>query len=153
VYIAREDLDRLCQSPVRFDALVAEEEQACVLVKTVTGADPGVAEQRATRAWPPHLPGELVIALTGQAASVLLRRKGIIAEDWRGHGVRIRDARFSATVLVGETFWTRVEIERTRRLGEKLYVQFRFRMWKLGDDGEEIETYRSAQDAMFFPGS
>jgi hypothetical protein len=153
MYVTREALDPFCQSPVSFDALVAEEERSCVLVKTVAAHDPGVAEQRSTERWPHHLPGDLVIGLTGQAAYILLRRRGMISGDWRGHGVRIRDARFSATVLVGETFWTRVAIERTRRMGEKLYVQFRFRMWKLGPDGEEIETYRSAQDAMFFPGS
>jgi len=151
-HISRDELDRLGQSPVHFDALVAEEDGACVFVKTVTLADPGVAEQRVTPLWPHHLPGELVISLTGQAANVLLRRKAIIAEDWRGHGVRIREARFSAPVLLGEQFWTRVEIVRVRRLGEKLYGQFRFRMWKLGPDGAEIETYRSEQDAIFFAG-
>src|SRR5215470_6620041 len=139
MYVTREDLDPFCQSPVSFDALVEEDERACVLVKTLGEGDPGVGAQRPTAAWPHHLPGELVIGLTGQAADILLRRNGMISGDWRGHGVRIRDARFSATVLVGETFWTRVEIERVRRLGEKLYVQFRFRMWKLGPDGEEIE--------------
>jgi hypothetical protein len=153
MYISREELDPLCQSPLHFDALVAEEDQACTLVKTVRLDDPGVAEQRATALWPHHLPGDLVIALTGQAAAVLLRRRGIISAGWRGHGVRIRDARFSAPVLIGEKFWTRVEIERARRFGEKLHVRFRFRMWKVGPDGTEIETYRSEQDAMFFPGS
>ena len=152
-HVPRAELDRLCQSPVHFDALVAEEENACVFVKTVRLDDPGVADQRITPLWPHHLPGELVISLTGQAAYILLLRRGIIAEGWRGHGVRIRDARFSASVLLGETFWTRVEVARVRRLGAKRYVQLRYRMWKLGPDGREIETYRSEQDAMFFPGA
>jgi hypothetical protein len=153
MWVPRDDLDRLCQAPVHFDALVAEEENACVLVKTLTMADAGVAAQRVTPKWPHHLPGELVIALTGQAANIALRRKGIVGPDWRGHGVRIRDARFRAPVLVGERFHTRVEIARVRRLADdKIYVQLRYRMWKLAADGAEIETYRSEQDAVFFRG-
>lgn len=152
MYVPREQLDPLCQSPVLFDALVEEEDGAAVFVKTVTMDDPGVATQRVAPAWPHHLPGDLVIALTGQAASVALRRRGVIDEGWRGHGVRIQDARFSAPVLVGEQFYTRVEIGRVRRIGRSLHIRFRFRMWKCGSDGEEIETYRSQQDAVFFPG-
>jgi hypothetical protein len=151
-YVGREGLDPLCQSPVLFDALIGEEENAFLFVKTVSPDDPGVASQRVTERWPHHLPGELVIALTGQAGVIAMRRKGLIDGTWRGHGVRIRDARFSAPVLVGERFYTRVEILRARRLGEVLHVRYRFRMWKEGVDGLEIETYRSEQDAMFFPG-
>jgi hypothetical protein len=151
-YVPRGELDPLCQSPVLFDALVAEDGDACVFVKTLTMDDPGVAEQRVTPSWPHHLPGDLVIALTGQAAAVALRRKGIVPAGWRGHGVRIRDARFSAAVLVGERFFTRVDIARLRRVGGNLYAQLRFRMWKHDEDGNEVETYRSQQDAMFFAG-
>ncbi len=150
--MAREALDRLCQSPVNFDALVGEDEGACVFVKTVTRDDPGVADQRVTPRWPHHLPGELVIALTGQAGMLALRRHGLIEAGWRGHGVRITDARFSAPVLLGERFFTRVDIARTRRLRGSLHVRFRFRMWKPGPEGAEVETYRSEQDAIFFPG-
>ena len=91
--VPREDLDRLTQAPALFDALVAEEGGACVFEKTVTLDDPGVAEQRITPAWPHHLPGELTIALTGQAGVVAAHRAGLIADGWRGHGVRIVDAR------------------------------------------------------------
>ena len=150
--LPREALDPLCQSPVLFDALVGEEENACVFRKTVTLSDPGVQAQRVTPHWPHHLPGELVIALTGQAAMLALQRKQIIDSTWRGHGVRIRDARFSAPVLVGEVFYTRVEIVRVRRLAEKKHVRCRFRMWKNGMEGQPIETYRSEQDAIVFPG-
>lgn len=152
MHVSREQLDPLCQSPVLFDALIAEEDGAAVFVKTLTMDDPGVATQRVTPGWPHHLPGDLVIALTGQAAAVALRRRGVIDEGWRGHGVRIRDARYSAPVLLGERFFTRVEIGRVRRLGNNLYIHFRFRMWKLDPIGNEIETYRSQQDAVFFPG-
>lgn len=152
MFVPRQQLDPLCQSPVLFDALIAEEENAAVFEKTVTMDDPGVATQRVTPSWPHHLPGDLVIALTGQAAAVTLRRSGVIGDGWRGHGVRIRDARYSAPVLVGERFYTRVEIGRVRRIGRSLHVQLRFRMWKSDPDGAEIETYRSQQDAVFFPG-
>jgi hypothetical protein len=152
LYLGRDDLDPLCQSPVLFDALIGEDENAFLFVKTVTRDDPGVASQRVTERWPHHLPGELVIALTGQAGVIAMRRKGLIDATWRGHGVRIRDARFSAPVLVGERFYTCVEILRTRRLGEVVHVRYRFRMWKEGADSREVETYRSEQDAMFFPG-
>ena len=150
--MGREELDPLCQSPVLFDALIGEEDNACVFVKTVTRDDPGISMQRVTPQWPHHLPGELVIALTGQAGVIAVRRKGLIDASWRGHGVRIREARFSAPVLLGERFYTRVEIVRARRLGELLHVRYRFRMWKDGAEGGEVETYRSEQDAMFFPG-
>lgn len=150
--IPRAALDPLGQSPILFDALIAEDEQSCLFRKVVTLDDPGVREQRTTPRWPHHLPGELYIALTGQAAVVFMRRRGLIEEGWRGHGVRIRDARFSAPVLLGETVFVRAELLRTRRLRDSLHTQFAFRMWKAGSDGGEIEVYRSAQDAMFFPG-
>jgi hypothetical protein len=151
VRVSREELDRLTHAPVRFDALVAEDDHGCVFEKTVTLDDPGVAEQRTTPAWPHHLPGELVIALTGQAGLIAAHRRRLIGEDWRGHGVRIVDARFSAPVLVGERFFTRVDVGRVRRVGASLHVQFRFRMWKPDGDGREVETYRSEQHAIFFP--
>jgi hypothetical protein len=151
VYVSREHLDALGQSPVLFDALVREEETALVFAKTVSLDDPGVRAQRVTPGWPHHLPGELTIALTGQAGVIALRRRGLIDGTWRGHGVRIRDARFPAPVLVGETFFMRVEVGRVRRVGRSLHVGFRFRAWKRGPDGGEIETFRSEQDAIFFP--
>jgi hypothetical protein len=153
VHVPREDLDALAQVPVLFDALVAEGESACTFRKTVTRDDPGIASQRTTPRWPHHLPGELIIALTGQAGVIAMRRQGVVPEGWRGHGVRIRDARFSASVLVGETFLTRVEVGRVRRLGDNVFVSFRFRMWKHDTAGREIEVFRSEQDAMFFPGA
>ncbi|HWP67243.1 MAG TPA: hotdog fold domain-containing protein [Candidatus Limnocylindria bacterium] len=149
--ILRAALDRWTHAPALFDALVAEDGNAFVLEKTVRPDDPGVAQQRVTPAWPHHLPGELTIALTGQAGFIACHRKGLIEDGWRGHGVRIVDARFSAPVLLGETFYTRVEIGRVRRIGQSIHVQFRFRMWKPDGAGGEIETYRSEQHAIFFP--
>jgi hypothetical protein len=118
----------------------------------VTEQTEGLAAQRVLPHWPHHLPGETVISLTGQAACVLLRRRGIIDEGWRGHGVRIRDARYSASVDLGETAWMRVELGRVRRLRGSLHVQFHFRMWKRDASGNDIETFRSEQDAIFFSG-
>ena len=151
VRVERHELDLLTHAPTRFDALVEEDERGCVFEKTVTMDDPGVAEQRVTPAWPHHLPGELVIALTGQAGFIAARRRGLIGDGWRGHGVRIVDARFSAPVLVGERMWARVDVGRVRRLGGSVHVQFRFRMWKAGAAGDVVETYRSEQHAIFFP--
>src|SRR5262249_13698008 len=141
--VSREELDRFTHAPVRFDALVGEENGAYVFEKTVTMDDPGVSEQRVTPSWPHHLPGELTIALTGQAGIIAMARAGHIGEGWRGHGVRITEARFSAPALVGETFFTRVEIVRTRRLGTSVHARFHFRMWKIDAEGREIETYKS----------
>jgi hypothetical protein len=151
--VPRSELDALCLWPVLFDALIAEDDHALVFRKTVTRDDPGVAGQRATPLWPHHLPGDLIIALTGQAGVIAMRRKGVIDERWCGHGVRIRDARFPASVLIGETCYLRTEIGRIRRLRGSVHASFRFRMWKHGPDGKEIEVYRSEQEAMFFPGS
>jgi hypothetical protein len=151
VLVPARELDRLTHVPVRFDALVAEDERAFVFAKTVTRDDPGVAEQRVTPSWPHHLPGELVIALTGQAGMIAMHRAGLVGDGWRGHGVRIVDARFSAPVLLGETFFTRVDIARVRRVGQSVHAQLRFRMWKRDAAGGEIETYRSEQHAIFFP--
>jgi hypothetical protein len=164
VYVARDELDGLTPTPVLFDALIWEDTgrgfssqqgasaSAFVLVKTLTMDDPGVAEQRTSDRWPHHLPGDVVILLTGQAGTIAMRRLGLIDEGWRGHGVRIRDARFSAPVLLGERFFTRAEVGRVRRWQTSLHVRFDFRMWKLSPSGDEIETFRSRQDAMFFPG-
>lgn len=152
MHIPRVEIDSLSPSPVLFDALVGQEAAACVFVKTLLPDDPGVKQQRVTARWPHHLPGELVIGLTGQAACIALCRLGLIDPSWRGHGVRITEARYSAMVLLGETFFTRVEVLRTRKLRDSLHVRLRYRMWKHGDDGGEIETYRSQQDAIFFPG-
>ena len=152
VHVPREELDRLAPMPVLFDALVGEDEGTCVFVKTLTLDDPGVARQRTSPRWPHHLPGELVIGLTAQAGCVALCRLGLTDPSWRGHGVRIVDARFPAPVLLGEQFFTRVDVVRARRLLGSLHVRLHYRMWKHGPDGAEIETYRSAQDAIFFPG-
>lgn len=150
--ILRAELDPLAPMPVLFDALVEQSETGCTFEKTLGLDDPGVAQQRTTPSWPHHLPGELVIGLTGQAACIALRRLGVIDAGWRGHGVRITEARFSAPVLLGETFWTRVEIVRRRRLHGSIHVRLRYRMWKRDGAGAEVETYRSEQDAIFFPG-
>ncbi len=152
LYVPRDELDPVGQSPILFDALTAEDDNVVVFRKVLVRSDPGVSSQRVTPQWPHHLPGDLIIALTGQAGIIATRRMGLIAEGWRGHGVRIRDARFSAPVLVGEAFYTRVEVVRTRKLRGNIYASFRFRMWKHAPDGREIETFRSEQDAMFFPG-
>ena len=150
--IGRDEIDRLGFVPILFDALIEEQQDAVVFRKTLRLEDPGVSAQRVLPRWPHHLPGELIIALTGQAAVVALRRKGLIGDDWRGHGVRITDARFSAPVLLGETFYTRVEIGRLRRLRHSLHARLRFRMWKPDTATDEIEVFHSQQDAMFFPG-
>jgi hypothetical protein len=149
--VPRHELDPLSPMPVLFDALIEEHEAGCVFEKTLTIDDPGVREQRTTAKWPHHLPGELVIGLTGQAACVFLRRRGVIDATWRGHGVRITDARYSAMVLLGERFFTRLTVLRMRRLGSSLHLRLAYRMWKLDADGGEVETYRSQQDAIFFP--
>ena len=65
--------------------------------------------------------------------------------------MRITDARYSAPVLLGERFFTRLTLLRTRRLRDSLHLRLAYRMWKLAADGSEIETYRSQQDAIFFP--
>lgn len=152
--IPREELDPLGQSPIHFDALVQEDldEGVFVFRKRITLDDPGVADQRTTPRWPHHLPGELVIGFTGQAGTIALHRKGLIEVGWRGHGVRINDARFSASVLIGETVYVQARLKRARKLGGSIHVRFAFRMWKHGEDGAEIETYASEQDAIFFPG-
>lgn len=152
LHVPRAELDRLAQAPVLFDALIGENDKACILEKTLSLDDPGVAQQRVTPRWPHHLPGELVIGLTGQAGCIALARLGMIDASWRGHGVRIMNARFSAPVLLGEQFFTRVEIVRARRMLGSLHVRLRFRMWKHDAEGAEVETYRSEQDAIFFPG-
>lgn len=152
IYVPRAELEALAPMPVLFDALVFQDETACVFVKRVTLDDPGVAQQRTSPSWPHHLPGELVIALTGQAAFVAVCRLGLVDPSWRGHGVRIVDARYSAPVLLGEEFFTRVEVDRARRLLGRLHIRFNYRMWKAGADSAEVETYRSQQDAIFFPG-
>ena len=151
LHVPRSELDPLGQSPVLFDALIEEDEQGCVFEKTLTIDDPGVRDQRTTPKFPHHLPGELVIGLTGQAAAVFVRRRGLIDDTWRGHGVRISEARYSAPVLLGERFFTRLTVVRQRRIGGSLHLRLAYRMWKLGADGGEIETYRSQQDAIFFP--
>lgn len=151
IHVGRAELDPFCPTPVLFDALVAEDDSGLVFLKTLAADDPGVGLQRTSPNWPHHLPGDVVIALTGQAGIIAMHRRGLIGPEWRGHGVRIQDARYSAPVLVGESFFTRVDVVRVRRWRESLHARFRFRMWK-ESDGVEVETFRSQQDAMFFPG-
>jgi hypothetical protein len=150
--VPRAALDAEAQSPLFFDALIAEDDTSCTFAMTPTMELAGVRAQRTTPRWPHHLPGEQVISLTGQAAGVLLRRRGQIDAGWRGHGVRIVEARFSAPVLIGERVFIRAELLRARRLRGSLHVRFAFRMWKLDASGAEVETFRSQQDAIFFPG-
>ena len=133
IYVGAADLDRLTPTPVLFDALIEDGEAGLVFVKNLTLEDPGVRQQRVSPGWPHHLPGDVVIALTGQAGIIAMHRRGLIDHGWRGHGVRIQEARYSAPVLVGERFFTRVEIVRARRWHANLHTRFRFRMWKIGD--------------------
>ena len=150
--VSKRELDPAAQSPLFFDALIAEDATSCTFEMTPTLDLPGVREQRVSARWPHHLPGEQVISLTGQTGGVLLRRRGLIEANWRGHGVRISEARFSAPVLIGERFYIRAELLRSRRLRDSLHCRFAFRMWKLDASGAEVETFRSQQDAIFFPG-
>ena len=89
IYVAAADLDHLTPTPILFDALIEESESGLVFVKTLTLECPGVGEQRVATSWPHHLPGDVVIALTGQAGIIAMHRRGLIGADWRGHGVRI----------------------------------------------------------------
>jgi Tfp pilus assembly protein PilV len=73
--LSRDELDRLTHAPSRFDALVAEDEAAACFEKTVTMTTPACGAAR-DAGWPHHLPGELVIALTGQAGFIVARRRG-----------------------------------------------------------------------------
>ena len=88
--LLRAELDRWTHAPALFDALIAEDADGVTLEKTVRADDPGVAEQRTTPSWPHHLPGELTIALTGQAGFIACHRKRLIQDGWRGHGVSRR---------------------------------------------------------------
>jgi hypothetical protein len=134
VYVDRVDLDPLCPTPVLFDALIAEDECGLVFVKALSADEPGVSLQRVSPNWPHHLPGDVAIALTGQAGIIAMHRRGLIGPTWRGHGVRIQDARYSAPVLVGERFFTRVDIVRAPLA--KACVRFRFRMWRRAAGGD-----------------
>ena len=48
LYVPRVELDALAQSPVLFDALIAEDDTSLTFEKMVTRNDPGVASQRVT---------------------------------------------------------------------------------------------------------
>jgi hypothetical protein len=66
-------------------------------------------------------------ALIGEDGAAYLFEKTVRMNDpgkgWRGHGVRITEARFSASVPVGETLFTRVEIVCARRLRGHVYAR------------------------------
>lgn len=150
--LTRSQMEPLYQAELHLDEAVQEGPNWMVFRKTVHMDDPFIRGQKAVPPeFPHHYAGENFISMTGESAYVMLRHKGILPDGWRGHGTRIRDAIFRASVLVGEDLWVRVELQRHRKLGGRLFATFKFHMWKLDASGQEVVCYESVQDAAFFP--
>ena len=151
VILSHEQMVPMYQAELHLDAAVAEGEDYMVFTKVPSMKDPFVAGQKVRLPeFPHHYAGENYISLTAQSGSIVLHRMGLIDENWRGHGTRIRHAVYRATVLLGETLYVRAHILKHRMLWNRLFVTCAFEMWKLESDGSKVVCYESEQEAVFF---
>jgi len=125
-----------------------------------TKSFPLVAEQRNQDViHPPHLPGAVIIHLTGMvgllAAQILLDIR--FGEGWSGYGSRIHKAEFKRLVKLGPPVLLEGRITSDRRRGNMAIVRYEFRFTQEGHlfyFGDQTAVYRyfgKAPDRDGFP--
>jgi len=107
-------------------------------------AHPLVLAQRSWPNQPKHVPGAVMVQITGtlgniHAVCVLGLR---MSEGWVGFGTHIHEARFRGLGQLGPALRCELSVERVRRLAGSIFVTYAF---DLSQDGRPI--YRSRQSA------
>lgn len=126
-----------------------------VLVRTDTDRlGPFVAAQVVRRGHPKHVPGAVMVQLTGTLGS-LHAVYGLGLTGHVGYGTNIRGARFPGLGRIGPPMWAEGVCTRVRRLRGRVFIDYAFTYWQTADDridGERTVIYTSEQSAIWMPG-
>jgi hypothetical protein len=106
-----------------------------------------VDAQRPWEGHPKHVPGAVVIQMTGTLANLhafyALGLRG--SEGWTGYGVVIKRARFHRLGKIGPDVIARLEVTKTRQFAGKRFISYAFRFEQEGE-----LFYRSDQTAVWY---
>ncbi|MBW2253363.1 MAG: hypothetical protein JRI25_02045 [Deltaproteobacteria bacterium] len=126
------------------DVEFVPEEKRLVAVCDTTRLGPLVAAQRPWPGHERHLPGAIIIQITGTLgqlyASYVLGMKA--TDGWVGYGTHIHDARFQKMGRIGPPVLCHAHLKMHRGVAGTMFTRFEIRFEQ---EGEEI--YRSEQTA------
>lgn len=114
-----------------------------------TRLGPLVDAQRESPGHPRHVPGAVMVQITGTLGSlhavyVLGLRP---SEGWSGFGTHVKGARFPSLGRIGPPMEVELRASRIRRLRGRTFAEYAFRYTQEGRD-----VYRSEQAAIWFNG-
>ena len=109
---------------------------------------PLVRAQKAWPAQPRHVPGMVMIQITGTLGNLhAVFGLGLrMSEGWVGFGTNIHEARFKGMARIGPPLRCALSVERSRKVRGALFVTYAFRYEQ---EGKLI--YRSKQTASWLP--
>lgn len=113
-----------------------------------------VAAQVVRRGHPKHVPGAVMVQLTGTLGS-LHAVYGLGLRGYVGFGTNIRSARFPGLGRIGPPMWAEGRCNRVRRLRGRVFTDYVFEYWQTAndeEDGERTVIYTSEQSAIWMPG-
>ncbi len=124
----------------------------CVRVRVDTlRLGPFVDAQVVRRGHPKHVPGAVMVQLTGTLGS-LHAVYGLGLRDHVGYGTHIKSARFPTLGRIGPGMWAELRVIRIRRLRGRVFSEYRFEYWQEAPNGERAVVYASEQAAIWMPG-
>jgi len=123
-----------------------------VRVRTdTTRLGPFVEAQVVRRGHPKHVPGAVMVQLTGTLGS-LHAVYGLGLRDHVGYGTHIKSARFPGLGRIGPAMWAELKVNRVRRLRGRVFTEYAFEFWQESPSGERVLIYVSEQSAIWMPG-
>ncbi len=131
---------------------VEQLDDTCVRVRTdSTKLGPFVDAQVVRRGHPKHVPGAVMVQLTGTLGS--LHTVYVLGlKDHVGYGTHIKGARFPSLGRIGPPLWAELRCTRIRRLRGRVFGEYAFEFWQFSEAGERQVIYQSEQSAIWMPG-
>lgn len=124
----------------------------CVRVRAdTTRLGPFVDAQVVRRGHPKHVPGAVMVQLTGTLGS-LHCVYGLGLRDHVGYGTHIKGARFPTLGRIGPAMWAELTVTRIRRIRGRVFAEYAFQFWQEGADDKRAVIYLSEQSAIWMPG-
>lgn len=117
------------------DVLSVDAEHVVGVCETLALVDsPIVAAQRAWPGQPKHLPGMVMVQITGTLGNIhaVLGLGLRMSEGWVGFGTNILEAKFRGLGQLGPALTCELRVEDLRRLDGSLFVTYAFRFTQLG---------------------
>ncbi|NVB37931.1 hypothetical protein G6O69_08795 [Pseudenhygromyxa sp. WMMC2535] len=131
------------------DVVELDEERVVGICDTARLADePFVRAQRAWPGQPKHVPGVVMVQITGTLGNIhaVCSLGLLMSEGWVGFGTNIHEARFRGMGAIGPQMRCELVVERVRRLRGSVFATYRF---SFDQDGRPI--YRARQSASWQP--